>query len=75
MCLVLERMGPNVASLIQHQLREDRTMPLELARKITGHTLLGLDYLHQVCGIVHMDVKPANLLVSCAPASQRPEAI
>lgn len=63
-CLVQERMGPSVAALIQHQTRLQKPMALALARKISCHTLLGLDFLHRICGIVHMDIKPGNLLVS-----------
>lgn len=34
-------------------------------RKVTTHTLIGLDYLHRVCGIIHTDLKPENVLVGC----------
>jgi len=34
-------------------------------RKVAHHTLLGLDYLHTHCGIIHTDLKPENVLVCC----------
>merc|ERR1719201_2195092 len=38
---------------------------MEVVRKVTLHTLIGLDYLHRVCGIIHTDLKPENVLVTC----------
>ena len=40
-------------------------VPTSIVRKIALHTLLGLDYLHRICGIIHTDLKPENVLVAC----------
>merc|ERR1719231_858917 len=56
-------MGPNVLALIKKY--NFKGVPLDLVRKVTMHTLIGLDFLHRVCGIIHTDLKPENVLVSC----------
>ncbi|KAK1933102.1 protein kinase domain containing protein [Babesia divergens] len=61
-CVVLEPMGPNILSLIK--IFKFKGVPFPLVRKITAHVLLGLDYLHRVCGIIHTDLKPENILVT-----------
>lgn len=38
-------------------------LPLGLVKQITRQMLLALDYLHRVCGIIHTDLKPENVLV------------
>mmetsp|Transcript_49762 Transcript_49762/g.115480 ORF Transcript_49762/g.115480 Transcript_49762/m.115480 type:complete len:725 (+) Transcript_49762:2-2176(+) len=62
-CMVFETMGPNVLALIKRY--NFKGVPLEIVRKVAGHTLIGLDYLHRICGIIHTDLKPENVLVSC----------
>jgi serine/threonine-protein kinase SRPK3/serine/threonine-protein kinase SRPK1 len=62
-CMVFEVMGPNVLALIKQF--EFKGVPDELVRKVAAHTLVGLDYLHRVCGIIHTDLKPENVLISC----------
>ncbi|CAD7934992.1 unnamed protein product [Amoebophrya sp. A120] len=62
-CMVFEPMGPNVLSVIKRY--NFKGIPTDLVRKITAHTLIGLDYLHRVCGIIHTDLKPENVLVQC----------
>lgn len=42
-------------------------IPIHLVKKIAIHVLLGLDYLHRICGIIHTDLKPENILVSSPP--------
>ena len=34
---------------------------------ITPQVLLGLDYLHTDCGIIHTDIKPENILLCVSP--------
>merc|ERR1719171_1179914 len=62
-CMVFEVMGPNVLALIKQY--EFKGVPGHLVRKVAAHTLVGLDYLHRVCGIIHTDLKPENVLISC----------
>jgi len=62
-CMVFETMGPNVLALIKRY--NFKGIPLDIVRKVTTHTLIGLDYLHRICGIIHTDLKPENVLVGC----------
>lgn len=62
-CMVFEVMGPNVLALIKQY--RFKGIPVEIVRKVAAHTLIGLDYLHRMCGIIHTDLKPENVLVVC----------
>merc|ERR1719247_3426632 len=62
-CMVFETMGPNVLALIKRY--NFKGIPLDIVRKVAAHTLIGLDYLHRICQIIHTDLKPENVLVSC----------
>lgn len=62
-CMVFETMGPNVLALIKRY--NFKGIPLDIVRKVATHTLIGLDYLHRICGIIHTDLKPENVLVGC----------
>ena len=47
-CMVFETMGPNLLALIKRY--NFKGVPLEIVRKVSAHTLIGLDYLHRICG-------------------------
>ncbi|GAB5354062.1 hypothetical protein AAMO2058_000087400 [Amorphochlora amoebiformis] len=63
-CMVFEVMGKNILSLIKKY--DYRGIPLELTKRITYQILVGLDYLHRRCKIIHTDLKPENFLL-CLP--------
>ncbi|KAL5634721.1 hypothetical protein ACGC1H_002682 [Rhizoctonia solani] len=59
-CIVTEVLGMSIQDL-RHQ--NDYRLPLGLIKTVIRQALLGLDYLHTCCGIVHTDVKFDNLLL------------
>jgi serine/threonine-protein kinase SRPK3 len=60
-CMVFEVLGENLLGLIKRW--NHRGIPMPLVKQITKQVLLGLDYLHRECGIVHTDLKPENVLI------------
>lgn len=44
-------LGPNISALAKWY--HDRRLPTSLVKDITRQLLLGLDYLHDYCGIIH----------------------
>ena len=59
--MVFEILGVNLLEIIKKY--EYQGVPMNLCRKIAKQTLIGLDYLHNVCGIIHTDLKPENVLL------------
>ncbi|KAF0456446.1 kinase-like protein [Gigaspora margarita] len=60
-CMVFEVLGENLLSLIKRY--NHRGIPAHLVKQITKQVLMGLDYMHRECGIIHTDLKPENVLV------------
>ncbi|ODQ64314.1 kinase-like protein [Nadsonia fulvescens var. elongata DSM 6958] len=60
-CMVFEVLGENLLGLIQKY--DHRGIPMALVKQITKQVLLGLDYLHRECGVIHTDLKPENVLI------------
>lgn len=60
-CMAFEVLGESLLSLIKRY--RYRGIPQHIVKRITKQILLGLDYLHRQCGIVHTDLKPENVLV------------
>lgn len=38
-------------------------VPIPIVRKITKQILIGLDYLHRICKLIHTDLKLENCIV------------
>lgn len=60
-CMVFEVLGENLLSLVKRY--SHKGVPPQLVKQITKQVLLGLDYLHRKCGIIHTDLKPENVLI------------
>lgn len=67
-CMVFEVLGENLLGLIKKW--NHRGIPMALVKQITKQVLLGLDYLHRECGIIHTDLKPENVLIEIGDVEQ-----
>jgi serine/threonine-protein kinase SRPK3 len=54
--MAFEVLGPNLLTLIRKY--RNRGIPTPIVKRIMKQTILGLDYLHRQCGIIHTDLKP-----------------
>lgn len=60
-CMVFEVLGENLLGLIKRH--QTKGVPIGLVRQIGKQVLLGLDYMHRECGVIHTDLKPENVLI------------
>jgi len=60
-CMVFEVLGENLLGLIKRH--QAKGVPIGLVRQISKQVLLGLDYMHRSCGVIHTDLKPENVLI------------
>jgi serine/threonine-protein kinase SRPK3 len=60
-CMVFEVLGVNLLEIIK--LFDFKGIPIPLIRTIARQMLIGLDYLHRICGVIHTDIKPENILL------------
>ena len=58
-CIVFEPLGENLLALIARNKKKGVSQPL--VKVITKQILLGLQYLHDECDLVHTDIKPENI--------------
>ncbi|KAF8350191.1 kinase-like domain-containing protein [Amanita rubescens] len=61
-CIVFEPLGENLLALIERHKKKG--VPRAVVRIIAKQILLGLEYLHDECDLVHTDIKPENILIS-----------
>ena len=60
--MVFEILGVNLLEIMKRY--DYRGIPLPLVRRMTKQVLIGLDYLHRKCRIIHTDLKPENVIVA-----------
>ena len=60
--MVFEILGVNLLEIIKRY--NYRGVPIPLVRIIAKQCLVGLDYLHRMCKIIHTDLKPENVILS-----------
>ncbi|KAJ3094608.1 serine/threonine protein kinase, CMGC group [Phlyctochytrium planicorne] len=60
-CMAFEVLGPNLLTLIRQY--HHRGIPQNIVKRIMAQVLMGLDYLHRECSIIHTDLKPENVLI------------
>ena len=58
-CIVFEPLGENLLALIERHKKKG--VPRALVKVIAKQILLGLEYLHDECDLVHTDIKPENI--------------
>lgn len=63
-CILFEPLGENLLALIERHKKKG--VPRTFVRVIARQILLGLEYLHEECDLVHTDIKPENILI-CIP--------
>ncbi|EKM60773.1 uncharacterized protein PHACADRAFT_246895 [Phanerochaete carnosa HHB-10118-sp] len=61
-CIVFEPLGENLLALIERH--KQTGVPTPLVKIIAKQVLLGLQYLHDECELVHTDIKPENIMIS-----------
>lgn len=60
-CMLLELLGSNLLDLIKRF--DYRGIPLRIVKSICKQILIGLNYLHTACKVIHTDLKPENVLL------------
>lgn len=50
-CMVFEVLGENLLGLIKRH--QNKGVPMLLVKQIAKQILLGLDYMHRCCGVIH----------------------
>ncbi len=60
--MVFEILGVNFLEIIKRY--EYKGVPLPLVRKMARQCLIGLDYMHRMCQIIHTDFKPENVNIA-----------
>ncbi|KAJ7162087.1 kinase-like protein [Mycena filopes] len=60
-CMVFEVLGENLLGLVKRH--QNKGVPMAVVKQIAKQVLLGLDYMHRCCGVIHTDIKPENVLI------------
>ena len=64
--MVFEILGVNFLEIIKRYNYQG--VPMPLARRLARQCLIGLDYMHRMCKIIHTDFKPENVVIGLKPS-------
>ncbi|KAM9908443.1 hypothetical protein OXX79_000362 [Metschnikowia pulcherrima] len=67
-CMVFEVLGENLLGLIRRY--KHRGIPVVFVKQIAKQLLSCLDFLHRMCGVIHTDLKPENVLIEIGDVEQ-----
>lgn len=59
--MVFDNLGCNLLTVIK--MYKYKGIPIPLVKILTKQILIGLDFLHRRCSIIHTDLKPENILL------------
>lgn len=59
--MVFEILGVNFLEIIKRY--DYKGVPLPLVRRLARQCLIGLDYMHRLCQMIHTDFKPENVVI------------
>jgi serine/threonine-protein kinase SRPK3 len=59
--MVFEILGVNFLEIIKRY--NYKGVPIPLVRKLARQCLIGLDFMHRMCKIIHTDFKPENVVI------------
>lgn len=65
-CMVFEVLSKSLLSLIKHVDYKGIAVPL--LKIISRQVLIGLDFVHSTCRLIHTDIKPENILFTLSRA-------
>jgi serine/threonine-protein kinase SRPK3 len=60
--MVFEILGVNFLEIIKRY--DYRGVPVHIVKKLAHQCLIGLDYMHRMCKVIHTDFKPENVVIS-----------
>lgn len=61
-CIAFEVLGANLVQLMHYY--NFKGVPIETCKNIIKQSLIALNYLHRICGVIHTDIKPENILLT-----------
>ena len=59
--MVFEILGVNFLEIIKRY--DYKGVPIPISRRLARQCLVGLDYMHRMCNMVHTDFKPENVVI------------